>query len=158
MQSGILIASESIGDGRWFVERAAAVCVGAGGVCRPIGTNQGVQFPIAQAQRRLEAARSTAVEGGVALRSQRALWRRSQHGQAAGQQAAWDAANAAWIRTVGTASPRSSTVERKFRETRLYAGRADQQQPGVCVVGSTYWGCAVVTEPRLPLKRVKPSR
>src|SRR4051812_872424 len=52
----ILIAAESIGDGRWFVERAAHYASERVVFGRPIGTNQGVQFPIAQAHARLEAA------------------------------------------------------------------------------------------------------
>src|SRR5947208_12512401 len=52
----ILIASESIGDGRWFVERAARYASDRVVFGRPIGANQGVQFPIAQAHARLEAA------------------------------------------------------------------------------------------------------
>ncbi len=52
----ILIASESLGDGRWFVERAARYASERVVFGRPIGANQGVQFPIAQAHARLEAA------------------------------------------------------------------------------------------------------
>src|SRR6202022_2675462 len=52
----ILIASESIGDGRWFVDRAARYASTRVVFGRPIGANQGVQFPIAQAHARLEAA------------------------------------------------------------------------------------------------------
>ncbi len=52
----ILIASESLGDGRWFVERATKYASERVVFGRPIGTNQGVQFPIAQAHARLEAA------------------------------------------------------------------------------------------------------
>ncbi len=54
----ILIASESLGDGRWFVERAARYASERVVFGRPIGANQGVQFPIAQAHARLEAASS----------------------------------------------------------------------------------------------------
>jgi acyl-CoA dehydrogenase len=52
----ILIAAESLGDGRWFTERAAAYARQRVVFGRPIGANQGVQFPIAQAHARLEAA------------------------------------------------------------------------------------------------------
>src|SRR5207244_6775009 len=52
----ILIASEAIGDGRWFVDRASRYATSRVVFGRPIGTNQGVQFPIAQAHARIEAA------------------------------------------------------------------------------------------------------
>src|SRR4030088_788637 len=52
----ILIAAESIGDGRWFVDRASRYASNRVVFGRPIGSNQGVQFPIAQAHARLEAA------------------------------------------------------------------------------------------------------
>src|SRR5262249_55589040 len=51
----VLIASEAIGDGRWFVERASAYAGHREVFGRPIGANQGVQFPIAEAHARLEA-------------------------------------------------------------------------------------------------------
>src|SRR5213078_895431 len=52
----ILIASESLGDGRWFVERAAHYASERVVFGRPVGSNQGVQFPLAQAHAQLEAA------------------------------------------------------------------------------------------------------
>ncbi len=117
----ILIASESIGDGRWFVERAARYASERVVFGRPIGTNQGVQFPIAQAHARLEAAD---------LLRWKAAWL-FDHGERCGaeanmakllaSQAAWDAANACLDTHGGYGFAAEFDVERKFRETRLYA-------------------------------------
>ena len=115
----ILIASESLGDGRWFVERAAAYASGRVVFGRPIGSNQGVQFPLAQAHAQLEAA---------TLMRDKASWL-YDHGRRCGaeanmakllaSQAAWDAANAAIDAYGGYGFAREFDVERKFRETRL---------------------------------------
>jgi acyl-CoA dehydrogenase len=115
----ILIASESLGDGRWFVQRASAYASGRVVFGRPIGSNQGVQFPLAQAHARLEAA---------TLMRDKAAWL-FDHGRKCGaeanmakllsSQAAWDAANAALDAYGGYGFAREFDVERKFRETRL---------------------------------------
>jgi acyl-CoA dehydrogenase len=117
----ILIAAESIGDGRWFVERAARYASERVVFGRPIGANQGVQFPIAQAHARLEAAD---------LLRYKAAWL-FDHGQRCGaeanmakllaSQAAWDAANACLDTHGGYGFAAEFDVERKFRETRLYS-------------------------------------
>ncbi len=117
----ILIASESIGDGRWFVERAARYASERVVFGRPIGANQGVQFPIAQAHARLEAAD---------LLRYKAAWL-FDHGERCGaeanmakllaSQAAWDAANACLDTHGGYGFAAEFDVERKFRETRLYS-------------------------------------
>jgi acyl-CoA dehydrogenase len=117
----ILIASESIGDGRWFVERASHYASERVVFGRPIGTNQGVQFPIAQAHARLEAAD---------LLRYKAAWL-FDHGERCGaeanmakllaSQAAWDAANACLDTHGGYGFAAEFDVERKFRETRLYS-------------------------------------
>ncbi len=115
----ILIASESLGDGRWFVARSAKYAGERKVFGRPIGANQGVQFPIAQAHAELEAA---------ALLRDKAAWlfdRGENCGAEANMakllasQAAWRAANAAMDAHGGYAFAREYDVERKFRETRL---------------------------------------
>jgi acyl-CoA dehydrogenase len=115
----ILIASESLGDGRWFVARAAAYASERVVFGRLIGANQGVQFPLSQAHARLEAA---------ALLRDKAAWL-FDHGRKCGaeanmakllaSQSAWDAANAALDAYGGYGFAREYDVERKFRETRL---------------------------------------
>ena len=116
----ILIASECIGDGRWFVdkstERAGEREVFGG----PIGQNQGVQFPIARAYANVEAA-SLMVDKAAAL-----FDRGEPCGAAANlakllaADASWEAANVAVQTFGGYGFDADYDVERKFRETRLY--------------------------------------
>ncbi len=116
----ILVASQSIGDGNWFVEKATAYAKERQVFGRPIGANQGIQFPIAQAYSRVQAA---------ALVRDKAAWLFDQHlkcgeesnmAKMLASQAAWDAANACMDTFGGYGYAREFDVERKFRETRLY--------------------------------------
>jgi acyl-CoA dehydrogenase len=116
----ILIASESLGDGRWFVKRASRYASERVVFGRPIGANQGVQFPIAQAHAQLVAA---------GLVRDKAAWL-FDHGEPSGDeantakllasQAAWAAGNAAMDTFGGYAYAKEFDIERKFRETRLF--------------------------------------
>jgi acyl-CoA dehydrogenase len=116
----ILIASESLGDGRWFVERASRYASERVVFGRPIGANQGVQLPIAQAHAQLIAA---------GLVRDKAAWL-FDHGEPCGaeantakllaSQAAWAAGNAAMDTFGGYAYAKEFDIERKFRETRLF--------------------------------------
>jgi len=116
----ILIASQSVGDGLWFTERAGKYATERVVFDRPIGANQGVQFPIAQAYARVRAA---------ALMRDKAAWL-FDNGKSCGEeantakllasQAAWEAANACMDTHGGYGFARDFDVERKFRETRLY--------------------------------------
>jgi alkylation response protein AidB-like acyl-CoA dehydrogenase len=116
----ILIAAECIGDGRWFVERASAYASERVVFDRPIGANQGVQFPIAQAHAAIEAAD---------LMRYKAAWLYEQGAAAAAEanmakylaaEASWQPANACLDTYGGFGFAREYDVERKFRETRLY--------------------------------------
>jgi acyl-CoA dehydrogenase len=116
----ILIAAECVGDGRWFVEKATQRAGEREVFGRPIGENQGVQFPIARAYANVEAA-SLMVEKAASLFDQ---------GQPCGAEAnlakllaagaSWEAANAALQTFGGYGFDAEYDVERKFRETRLY--------------------------------------
>ena len=116
----ILIASESVGDGYWFTDRAARYVSERVVFGRPIGANQGVQHPISQAYANVEAA---------ALMRDKAAWL-FDAGQSCGaeanmakllaSQAAWAAANACMDAHGGYGFAKEFDVERKFRETRLY--------------------------------------
>jgi acyl-CoA dehydrogenase len=116
----ILIASECVGDGRWFVERAAEYAGRREVFGRPIGANQGVQFPIARAHASVEAA---------ALVRSRAAWffdrglpcgAEANIAKLLASEASWEAANACLDTHGGYGFVREYDVERKFRETRLY--------------------------------------
>ncbi len=115
----ILIASESLGDGFYFVDRSTAYARERVVFERPIGQNQGVQFPIAKAYMAIEAARL--------MRDHAA--RRFDAGEGAGaeanmakylaSEAAWEAANAAMTTFGGYGFAVEYDIERKFREARL---------------------------------------
>jgi alkylation response protein AidB-like acyl-CoA dehydrogenase len=116
----VLIAAECIGDGHWFVDKAARYASERVVFGRPIGQNQGVQFPIARAWAAVEAAD---------LVRYRAAWLFDQ-GQPCGpeantakllaSEASWAAANACLDTHGGFGFAEEYDVERKFRETRLY--------------------------------------
>lgn len=115
-----LIAAECIGDGYWFINKARAYAGERIVFDRPIGQNQGVQFPIAKAFVNLEAANLMRFEA----------CRRFDFGGDCGAQAnmakllaadaSWEAANACIQTHGGFGFAREYDVERKFRETRLY--------------------------------------
>lgn len=115
-----LIAAECIGDGYWFLERAAAYARERVVFGRPIGQNQGVQFPLAEALIEIEAAslmRWKACELIDAHRNAGAAANMAKHLAA---KASWEAANACLQTHGGFGFASEYDVERKFRETRLY--------------------------------------
>ena len=116
----ILIASESLGDGRWFVQRAAAYASKRVVFGRPIGANQGVQFPIAQAQAQLVAAGLVRDKAAWLFDSGKPSGAEANTAKLLASQAAWAAGNAAMDAYGGYAYATEFDVERKFRETRLY--------------------------------------
>ncbi len=115
----ILIASESLGDGRWFVERASKYATERVVFGRPIGANQGVQFPIAQAHARLEAAALLRDKAAWLFDNDQKCGAEANMAKLLASQAAWDAANAALDAHGGYGFATEFDVERKFRETRL---------------------------------------
>jgi acyl-CoA dehydrogenase len=117
----ILIASESLGDGRWFVDRAARYASDRVVFGRPIGANQGVQFPIAQAHARLEAADLLRYKAAWLFDTRQRCGAEANMAKLLASQAAWDAANACLDTHGGYGFAVEFDVERKFRETRLYS-------------------------------------
>jgi acyl-CoA dehydrogenase len=115
----ILIASEAIGDGRWFVERAASYASERVVFGRPIGANQGVQLPIAQAHARLEAADLLRYKAAWLFDSGQRCGAEANMAKLVASQASWEAANAAMDTHGGYGFAVDFDVERKFRETRL---------------------------------------
>jgi acyl-CoA dehydrogenase len=116
----ILIAAECVGDGRWFVEKAIERAGGREVFGRPIGKNQGVQFPIARAYANVEAA-SLMVEKAAALFDRgEPCGAEANLAKLLAADASWEAANAAVQTFGGYGFDAEYDVERKFRETRLY--------------------------------------
>ena len=116
----ILLASESIGDGLYFIDRAADYAKNREVFGRPIGMNQGVQFPIADAYME--------IQGAAAVRDRAAEMYVTGHTRGAepnmakylASRAAWKAANVAMDTFGGWGMASEYGVERKFREARLY--------------------------------------
>ncbi len=116
----ILIASESIGDGYWFVERSVAYANQRVVFGRPIGQNQGVQFPIAQAYVHLRAADLMRFEAADLFDRNAPCGAEANMAKLLAADAAWEAANAALQTHGGFGFAAEYDIERKFRETRLY--------------------------------------
>lgn len=116
----ILLAAEAIGDGYWFVERGAAYAKERVVFERPIGQNQGVQFPLARAYAAVAAA--DLIRYQAAWRFDRGLSCGEQANMAKllASEASWAAANACLDVHGGYGFVDEFDVERKFRETRLY--------------------------------------
>ncbi len=116
----ILIASEAIGDGHWFVQRAARYASGRELFGRQVGANQGVQFPIAQAYAQVEAASLVRYQAAALFDAGRSCGAEANMAKLLASQASWAAANACITAHGGYGFAREYDVERKFRETKLF--------------------------------------
>jgi acyl-CoA dehydrogenase len=116
----ILIAAECIGDGRWFVERATRYASGRVVFNRPIGQNQGVQFPIARAHVNVEAADLMRFRAAELFDRGAPCGAEANMAKLLAADASWEAANVAVQTHGGFGFAEEYDVERKFRETRLY--------------------------------------
>jgi len=116
----ILIASEAIGDGHWFVQRAARYASGRELFGRQVGANQGVQFPIAQAYAQVEAASLVRYQAAALFDADRPCGAQANMAKLLASQASWAAANACITAHGGYGFAREYDVERKFRETKLF--------------------------------------
>ena len=116
----VLIAAECIGDGRWFVEKAASYASERVVFGRPIGANQGVQFPIAEAHAQLEAADLMRYKAAWLYEQGLPCGAEANMAKLLAAEASWAAANACLDTHGGFGFAEEYDVERKFRETRLY--------------------------------------
>jgi acyl-CoA dehydrogenase len=116
----ILISSESIGDAKWFIAKATAYARERVVFGRPIGQNQGVQFPIAKAYAAMRAAELMVKEATRKYEAGLDCGAEANMAKMLAADAAWDAANACVQTFGGFAFAEEYDVERKFRETRLY--------------------------------------
>jgi acyl-CoA dehydrogenase len=116
----ILIAAECIGDGRWFVERATRYAKDRVVFNRPIGQNQGVQFPIARAHVNVEAADLMRVRAAALFDRGEPCGAEANMAKLLAADASWEAANVAVQTYGGFGFAEEYDIERKFRETRLY--------------------------------------
>ncbi len=116
----ILIAAESVGDSRWFIKKATDYASERMVFDRPIGQNQGVQFPLARSHAETEAA-NLMVEKAIALfDAGEPCGAEANMAKMLASEASWGAANACMQTFGGFGFAEEYDVERKFRETRLY--------------------------------------
>ena len=115
-----LIAAECIGDGRWFIDRVTAYVKDRIVFGRPIGQNQGVQFPIAEAHIEIEAADLMRWQACTLFDARQPCGAQANMAKYLAAKASWEAANACIQFHGGFGFACEYDVERKFRETRLY--------------------------------------
>jgi acyl-CoA dehydrogenase len=115
-----LIAAECIGDGYWFIDRVSQYVKDRIVFGRPIGQNQGVQFPIARAHINVEAASLMRYEACRLFDAKLPCGTQANMAKLLAADASWEAANACLQFHGGFGFACEYDVERKFRETRLY--------------------------------------
>jgi acyl-CoA dehydrogenase len=116
----ILIAAECIGDGHWFIERASRYASERVVFERPIGQNQGVQFPIARAHVNVEAADLMRYNAAALFEAGKPCGAEANMAKMLAADASWEAANVCLQTHGGFGFAAEYDIERKFRETRLY--------------------------------------
>ena len=116
----VLVASESIGDGHWFVERAVAYSNQRVIFGKPIGANQGVQFPVAKAHMAVETAQLMRDKAAALFDAGEPCGAEANMAKYLAAEAAWDAGNACIDAHGGYGYAEEFDIERKFRECRLY--------------------------------------
>ena len=116
----ILIASECIGDGRFFVDKAVNYAKDRKVFNRAIGQNQGVQFPIARCNINIEAANLMVQKGAQLFDQHEKCGAEANMAKLLASEASWNAADMCMEVHGGFAFAREYHIERKFRETRLY--------------------------------------
>ena len=116
----ILIAAECIGDGYWFTERSTKYSCERVVFDRPIGQNQGIQFPIAESYMEIEAANLMRYKAAALFDKKSDCGAEANMAKHLAAKASWEAANVCLQTHGGFGFAAEYDVERKFRETRLY--------------------------------------
>jgi acyl-CoA dehydrogenase len=116
----ILLAAEAVGDGYWFIARATAYANERVVFGRPIGANQGVQFPLARAYGQVTAADLMRYRAAALFDAGEKCGEQANLAKLLASEASWQAANACLDTHGGYGFVDTFDVERKFRETRLY--------------------------------------
>lgn len=116
----ILIASECVGDAKWFIEKATSYANERVVFGRPIGQNQGIQFPISKAYARMRAAELMVHRAAALFEAGQDCGAEANMAKMLAAEASWEAAEACVQTHGGFGFAEEYDVERKFRETRLY--------------------------------------
>ncbi len=116
----ILIAAECIGDARYFVEKASSYAIDREVFGRPIGQNQGVQFPIARAHIQTEAAAAMVRQATALFEAGQPCGSEANMAKMLASEVSWQAGDTCIQTHGGYGFAEEYDIERKFRETRLY--------------------------------------
>lgn len=116
----ILIAAECVGDAKWFTEKSVGYANERSVFGRPIGQNQGIQFPIAKAYAKMRAAELMVHHAAALYEAGKNCGAEANMAKMLAAEASWDAAEACVQTHGGFGFAEEYDVERKFRETRLY--------------------------------------
>jgi alkylation response protein AidB-like acyl-CoA dehydrogenase len=116
----ILIGSECIGDAKWFIAKATAYAKEREVFGRPIGQNQGVQFPIARAYAQMRSAELMVHDAAVRFQEGQECGAEANMAKLLAAEASWAAAEMCVQTHGGFGFAEEFDIERKFRETRLY--------------------------------------
>jgi len=116
----ILIAGEALGDARYFIRRATEYAIERRVFERPIGSNQGIQFPLARCLAETEAADLMARKAATLFDARRTCGAEANMAKLLASEASWHAAEACFQSFGGFAFAREYDIERKWRETRLF--------------------------------------
>ena len=116
----ILIGAECVGDGRYFIDKASAYASDRTVFDRPIGQNQGVQFPIARCYTEVEAASLMVAKAADMFDRGEACGAEANMAKMLASEASWHAGDVCMQTFGGFAFAKEYHIERKFRETRLY--------------------------------------
>jgi alkylation response protein AidB-like acyl-CoA dehydrogenase len=117
----ILIAAECIGDAKWFIAKATAYAKERAVFGRPIGQNQGIQFPIARAYAQMRAAELMVHEAASLYEAGKDCGAEANMAKLLAADASWAAADMCVQTHGGFGFAEEFDIERKFRETRLYS-------------------------------------
>jgi acyl-CoA dehydrogenase len=131
----ILVAAEAIGDGRWLIEKAVAYARERVVFGRPIGANQGVQFPIAKAHTALAAAALMMEHAAALLDAGQPCAAQANMAKYLAAEAAWEAANVCMDTHGGYGFAEEYDVERKFREVRLFINAPVSRNMALSYIG-----------------------
>jgi len=116
----VLIAAECVGDGRWFIDKATTYARDRRVFGRPIGQNQGIQFPLARAYAAIRAADLAVRDAAARFESGARIGEQANIAKLLASEAAWAAAEACVQTFGGFAFAEEYDIERKYREARLY--------------------------------------
>ena len=116
----VLIAAECVGDGRYFIDKASKYATERGVFGKPIGTNQGVQFPIARAHTQIEAAALMVEKAANLFDAGLPCGAEANMSKMLASESSWAAGEVCMQTHGGLAFAKEYHIERKFRETRLY--------------------------------------